>query len=301
MVSLIKDIENIIDNYVFDFIQKVEDVYDINSSDLKKIWSDYKLKVKKDTPSPITEQAQEKQEIKTGKCMYKFIKGKNIGTICNKNTSDNESYCSLHKKFEASGQKEKKVIPKVQESLSPDRVLKMNKEINKWWHPVSKLVFKSRIDKVVIGTYKDDIFELLTEDSKEDIENCKKYGYRYELSKKSEEEISDEELEKMFEKMQLEEEEKENKEEIKKVEKKKEEIKKKEEKEIKKVEKKKEEIKKVENKKSESPKKSITDEINTYAKDVEDVLSEIFDKSNNCSDNEEEEEEIEDDFLDEEF
>ena len=101
--------------------------------------------------------------------------------------------------------KEKKqVLPKVQESLSPDRVLKMNKEINKWWIPNYKLVFKSRVDKVVIGTYKDGNFKLLTENDKEDIDICKKYGYRYELSVDNEED--DDELEGMLEQMALEEE-----------------------------------------------------------------------------------------------
>ena len=57
----------------------------------------------------------------------------------------------------------------------------LNKEINKWWHVESKLVFKSDKEKVVVGVYKDNTYRDLCD---ADVEECNKYGFRYELPAK---------------------------------------------------------------------------------------------------------------------
>ena len=62
----------------------------------------------------------------------------------------------------------------------------MNKEINKFWHPESELIFKSKDERVVIGSYKNNKINKLSDD---DIMLCEQYGFKY----IKEEEIIDDE------------------------------------------------------------------------------------------------------------
>jgi hypothetical protein len=52
----------------------------------------------------------------------------------------------------------------------------MNKIIGKWWHPDSGLVFKSSEEKIVIGIFKNEQLNDLTE---EDIATCVTYKFKY--------------------------------------------------------------------------------------------------------------------------
>ena len=72
-----------------------------------------------------------------------------------------------------------------------------NKKIDKFVHQDSGLVFKSEKEKNVIGKLHEDKIKELSD---EDIDNCKKYGFKYEIEKVTnkeelEEEPDDEELE----------------------------------------------------------------------------------------------------------
>jgi len=134
-----------------------------------------------------------------GGCPYVFIKGKEEGKICNSKPKDGGEYCSKHSKCEGVGQKEKKKIPVTKKTVaskvsSPKRsppkkptekVLRMNKEINKFWHPQSGLLFDT-VDNIVeaIGSYKDGKLHPLTS---QDIANCELFGFRYPKKSLSEE------------------------------------------------------------------------------------------------------------------
>jgi hypothetical protein len=267
MNKLLSTIESSINNTINEYNLLISEKFNIDVEELKNIWtSTFDGMVKQSKKSSKT--VSEKSSVTGGdddiKCIYKFIKGKQQGENCNKSTKNGTQFCSKHSKFETDGQKDKKPkLPKI-ESKSPDRIIKLNKELNKWWHKESKLVFKSSKDKVVVGTYKNDEYKQLTKD---DISDCEKYGFKYELEE-------DNNIDK------------------KTVEKKKETV-------IKPVEKKKETvIKPVE-------KKSLTEHINTtnlYAKNVEDIISDMLKDSDDEKDDESEEEEEQlEEQLDEEY
>ena len=290
MNSLIALIEENINNSIEQYISLVSEKFNIDKSELKNIWEtqicDDKEKPRgenlevntKKVSSKATSKASSKVSSRastpksttsgyTNKCIYKFIKGKQQGEICNKSTKN--SYCAKHAKFEESGQVEKKnSLPKI-EKKSTDRIIRLNKEINKWWHMESKLVFKSSKEKVVIGKYDNDIFRDICKD---DIKDCEKYGFKYEI--KDEEEDKEEE---------------------------KEEEKKKETKRIEIP------IKKIENKKIELPiasvqkKKNIIEEINLKAQNVEDVIKDMLEENNDSDNDSSGEEEEEEELLEEEM
>ena len=101
-------------------------------------------------------------------------------------------YCSKHKKYEGTAPKsakkttlpepKKTIVPTVKKVSPPTKknnlILMKNKKIDKFVHQESGLVFKSEKEKNVIGKLCDDKIKAL---SFEDIDNCKKYGFKYEL------------------------------------------------------------------------------------------------------------------------
>ena len=248
MNKLLSNIENSINNTVNEYNLLISKKFNIDIEELKNIWTNTFEISKKSTSNTVSEKSSvigvDEDDIK---CNYKFIKGKQQGENCNKSTKNGTQFCSKHSKFEEDGQKDKKPkLPKV-ESKSLDRIIKLNKDLNKWWHKESKLVFKSSKNKVVVGTYKNDEYKTLTKD---DISECEKYGFKFELEEK-EEKVEDEIA-------------------IKKVEKKKDEL----------------AIKQVE-KKSLSEEINTT---NKYASNVEDIISDMMkDISDDESEEEEEE------------
>ena len=208
---LFKNIENIISANITEYITRVADKYDIDSKELENMWqvicngSEVSAPVEKkakpakkksndDTASVSGASVKSKNKNVEGGCPYTFIKGKDEGTICNSKPKDGGEYCSRHQKCEGVGQKDKKKIPVAKKSVSSkvsspkvspskkptEKVLRLNKEIDKFWNPESGLVFKSKDDRVVIGSYKDEKFEKLTND---DIAACEKYGFKYEMEK----------------------------------------------------------------------------------------------------------------------
>ena len=180
MNKLLSSIESSINNTVNEYNKLLSDKFDIDIEELKNIWTTTFNGVVKQSKKSSSKNVSEKSSINGDeeiKCVYKFIKGKQQGESCNKLTKNGTQFCGKHSKFEAEGQKEKHKLPTV-ESKSPDRIIKLNKELNKWWHKESKLVFKSSKDKLVIGTYRNNEYKPLTTD---DISECEKYGFKYEL------------------------------------------------------------------------------------------------------------------------
>ena len=207
---LIKNIENIISANITEYISRIADKYNIDNKELENIWNiisqgtevvvskekPKKEKAKKtdDTGSVSGASVKSKNKSVEGGCPYVFIKGKDEGTICNSKPKDGAEYCSRHQKCEGVGQKDKKKIPVAKKTVSSkvsspkvspakkptEKVLRLNKEIDKFWNPESGLVFKSKDDRVVIGSYKNEKFEKLTDD---DIATCEKFGFKYEIEK----------------------------------------------------------------------------------------------------------------------
>jgi hypothetical protein len=143
-----------------------------------------------------------------GGCPYIFAKGEKEGSICGSKPKSGCEYCSRHQKFEGVGQDIKKKSPKTKTSssigdkstvsnkvkASPskkplERIIKLNKDINKFWNAETQLVFKSKDERVVYASYRDDVLSELNDD---DIILCEQYGFKYEKTSLEEEDEPEE-------------------------------------------------------------------------------------------------------------
>ena len=127
-------IEAVYEVYVDRFLNDVSDRYGIDKSLLKYYWDTlYKG------------------------CQYTYIQGDKKGCKCDEKVKImGNRYCNIHKKL-----------------VSKSVLLKKNKEINKFWHPLTKFVFNK--SKLVIGYY--DGNKILELDDKMK-EMCKRYRFR---------------------------------------------------------------------------------------------------------------------------
>lgn len=198
---LMNTIETAILKIVGEYNNRICEKYKLNIEELETLWKEVsgseapKKKrgpaKKKDESTPSTpKKAKTKSKEVEGGCPYVFIKGKNEGQTCNSKPKEGATYCSRHAKCEETGQKEKKKIPsaktvssknedkdKKKKDEKPKIVIRMNKDINKYWNPETKLVFKSKEERVVIGNYDNNTLNKLTDD---DVAVCEKYGFKYE-------------------------------------------------------------------------------------------------------------------------
>ena len=69
----------------------------------------------------------------------------------------------------------------------PEKILRKNSDIDKWWNPHTKMVFKSSDELIVIGVCNN---KKINELSNDDIATCRKYGFKYETISKNKEEPS---------------------------------------------------------------------------------------------------------------
>ena len=205
---LIKTITDIIEKNIREYNIKLAEKYNMDISELDQLWEEVsgdskpkKTRAKKEdkkeekgAKKEKKDDSKEKKKTVEGGCPYTFTKGKNEGTTCGSKPKDGGDYCSKHQKFEGVGQTEKKKIPTPEKSSTetPEKkriVIRLNKDIDKYWNPETKMVFKSKEEKVVVGKYDDDEIQKLTDG---DIETCKKYCFKYEIM---EEGIEDEGIE----------------------------------------------------------------------------------------------------------
>lgn len=315
MNKVISLISSNIERVFSEYSSKISDKYNIDINELKEIWdtmedvsvndgikkpdnikipTSSKKTVSKASSVSSSKVSTPRSTNSSDKCSYKFIKGKQQGCFCTGSTKNGNKYCSKHLKFENEGQKEKKAPIPVVEKKSLDRIIKLNKDIKMWWHLETKLVFKSSTEKIVIGRCKDGEFQKLTE---YDIEDCQKYGFKYELENPEE---TKEAVEPEKETKKVLEPEKDTK---KTVEPEKE-TKKAVKTETKKSVKPEIKIKKIEQKpvNKVSIKEQI-DHTNIYAKNVEDVISDMLNSKDDIDDSDNEsqkDEEEEEELLDEE-
>ena len=313
MNKILTTIESVINDAVNNYISVISENYNIDAKELKNLWDnnksdDTKSVASKTSTKSVASKTSTKSKAKNDvTCIYKYIKGKQEGQLCGKNAKLDSNYCTKHLKFETDGQKEKKsIIPKeeVVKVSKVEKCIRYNKEINRWWHQETKLIFKSNLDKVVVGIYRNDNIEKLNDD---DCNVCEKYGFKYTKNEVEEPKKS------VVEPVKKVEEPKKTIEPVKKVEatKKVDEPKK----VVEPVKKVIEQVKKIEEpkkaviKKVEEPKKKISEQIietNYYAKNVEDVIGDMLNEVDGDDEEEEEddhdtlEDEVLDDFDEEE-
>ena len=206
MEELFKSIECSIENTVKKFSSAISKKYKIEQKDLEKMWSDISSNIEfisnnqKESTKKEKKKAVEtdNKSVKSSKssedgCVYLFVRGKNSGSQCGSKTT-NGDYCAKHKDKENVNQKSKKTLPKPKSissnvksaPTSPSlpkkisKVIRENKDIKRFWHPETQLVFKSRDERVVIGRLKDDVICDLDED---DVKLCESYGFKMEEKK----------------------------------------------------------------------------------------------------------------------
>lgn len=198
MNNLFKNIEINIKNAFSEYIELISEKYNIDKKDLENILQNNSIKIensKKETP--VKEKVNATPNIEnTEGCPYIFTKGENKGDKCNSKPKTNCEYCSKHQKFEGVGQVEKKKLPKAKsissassvaskkgktpEKKQIEKIIRLNSEIDRWWNVETELVFKSRDERYVVGSYRNGKINELTSD---DILLCEQYGFKYKIEK----------------------------------------------------------------------------------------------------------------------
>ena len=214
MNSLTKQIESIIKNAIDEYIKCISSKYEeIDVDDLEKIWNDVMkisegsgdstgktvTKIPKTLPTSPKKKTQPSENEKSSGCPYKFIKGTKQDQICGSKIKDGVTYCSRHKKFDGSEQKERKsspipqkssVNPVKSKSKSPEksvaRVLRRNKTLDKLWHPETGFVFRSNNERVVTGKFINEKLQPLTEN---DIDECRRWGFPFDKEDEDKEDV----------------------------------------------------------------------------------------------------------------
>jgi len=110
-------------------------------------------------------------------CSFIYLRGQKKGTRCTRKRKRDADVCSQHAKKEKTDTPTTiEVKPAKEASKKPSIILRINKIINKYWHPETGMVFKSKDEKVVIGIYKDNALHDLSE---EDIPVCIENRFQY--------------------------------------------------------------------------------------------------------------------------
>jgi len=204
MNNLITGIESVIQSALQEYCTLIISEYpEINSEKLEEIWNNvssstqisvvFNTKQSKQTTLPKSIDVDYYDDETKKTCSYKYQKGKNKGTFCGSKPKNSDSnFCSRHQSqsvtststsFQPNIKKSLSTIKPTKKSPVKSPRLKIhihqNKDIDKFWHKESKLVFKNKEDRIVIGKCIDKNIISLNPD---DIEECKKWGFVFDLS-----------------------------------------------------------------------------------------------------------------------
>ena len=145
-----------------------------------------KSKTSKKSPA----KAKADKSCEGGVCCYIIKRGEKSGSRCDKPKKVGD-YCTLHKKYASESDNASVTSTKSKASTtsskpvkkSVDKVLRKNKDLDKFWHAESRMVFKSKTERVVIGRESSgEILQL----SPDDKIICEQYGFKYEKEDESE-------------------------------------------------------------------------------------------------------------------
>ena len=200
-----QNISQIIDKTIKNYIDAISKKYKIPPNELQNLWSGRAEVSPKNSEDPGPPQPPQPlddtpQGTICGQCTYVFSRGARKGVRCEKKSRQGGINCSKHKKYEGKISKIPQTqIPKPKtfhkvtqggETIPEEKkdtriILRKNPRINKLWHSETNLIFKSASDRVVIAVYREGVISKL---GPQDIENCKKYGFRYDEEEEEEEE-----------------------------------------------------------------------------------------------------------------
>lgn len=157
-MSLSSEINKIIKEHINLYISEISNECNIDKKILENIWE-----------TIGTAKLTHNSEHYNGHvCQYTFKRGYKSGSKCNKHIKSGE-FCSQHKTNNKIKSCTKRTNPK-------QIIIQRNKKINRFWHKETRLVFKSKDDKIVIGILKDDKIKKLSHD---DIDTCKKWSFYF--------------------------------------------------------------------------------------------------------------------------
>ena len=170
--------------------------YDLDPEALKELWKDVSSNIEFsslkheggcdassfiDTLSVAS--SSRSRSSKGEHCCYKITRGPKKGEMCDKSKKFGD-YCTQHKKY--SNDDSSSVATSVKSSSEPvkksvEKVIRKNKDLDKFWHAESRMVFKSKTERIVIG--RENKGEIITL-SEEDKAVCEKYGFKYVIEEK---------------------------------------------------------------------------------------------------------------------
>lgn len=127
-------------------------------------------------------------------CPYRFQRGAKTGEACGAKPKKGITHCSRHEKYEGKEMKSKKILPAPKKSIKPKQKgspapknvalsLRNHPVVDRFYHPESGLAFHSAEKRVVIGKVKNNKLLPLKD---EDIQECKRWGFKYEDTSSSE-------------------------------------------------------------------------------------------------------------------
>ena len=168
------------------FIKRVASKYDLNQDEILEMWFEG------------TSTASRTVSVDGSGCPYVPSRGQNKGVVCGSKPAKDSTHCSVHKKYENKEPKEKKTVP-VPKTSGVDKVFKKNLAEVKGYlmNKKTSLLIKDGENQVSKKLLEGKIVDL----SSEDIETCKKYGFKYD-PKYDKKEDSDKEDEKPSKKME---------------------------------------------------------------------------------------------------
>ena len=155
-LTLNNQIKKLVDTYIKTYMKEVSVECKVDISQLQCIWKRLNTKEKKII---LTNESRPR-------CPYIFVRGHKSGQTCNAIVKKGE-YCTKHNKYKH-----------IMVDENPKRiVIRKNKHIDKYWHSPTRLIFKSKEEKIVIGVLdEDDVIQKLSE---KDVSNCEKLGFAY--------------------------------------------------------------------------------------------------------------------------
>ena len=199
-MSIISQIESIINTEVKSFIEQVSEKFSISSDELFELWKSdlsvhtpVKLPPKPKAKSDSKPKSSEPKET----CVYTSKKGKSAGEVCGSKVCDESQtrkFCKRHIKEEQAPEKPEKQVPKPQKKSS-DEILTKD-ELKK---KVEERVGKIEICKNKFGNYEhfsthivfdrntSEAYGKQSDDGKiipltiEDIETCKSFNFRFKV------------------------------------------------------------------------------------------------------------------------
>lgn len=170
-----------------EYSQTLVEKFNLDNKEVQKLTESFVANNFKLNASSVEKEKKTNAKVEKNsvKCSHVFTKGTKSGETCTSAAKEG-GFCARHAKTLASKNDEKEEKKSVVDSAKKNNlqkiVLALNKDINRYWHKESQLVFHSKSNLVVVGKIRENgVF--VEELRDEDIELCKKYHFKYETNK----------------------------------------------------------------------------------------------------------------------